>query len=116
MDYFEIVEALSHLIETIGLAVIVIGSVWSLAYFILSWINRHTLDVCYAMLRQNLARTIILGLEFLIAGDIIHSIAVTPSYQSVIILGMIVLIRTFLSIELQKEVDGFWPWQKKDKK
>lgn len=64
--------------------------------------------------RQDLARAILLGLEFLIAGDIIRTVAVTPTLSSVALLGLIVLVRTFLSITLHLEVEGRWPWQKAD--
>jgi uncharacterized membrane protein len=57
----------------------------------------------------------LLGLEFLIAGDIIRSVGETPTFEKVSVLGIIVIIRTFLSLELQMEVDGKLPWQKKQK-
>ena len=58
-------------------------------------------------------RSILLGLEFLIAADIINTVAVTPTLQSVIVLGAIVIIRTFLSFSLELEIDGRWPWQRR---
>ena len=64
------------------------------------------------MFREQLGRTILLGLEFLVAADIIRTVAVTPDARSVAVLGGIVLIRTFLSFSLQLEVTGYWPWQK----
>jgi len=66
-----------------------------------------------ADLRSNFGRSILLGLEFLIAADIINTVAVTPTLQSVIVLGAIVLIRTFLSFSLELEIDGRWPWQRR---
>jgi uncharacterized membrane protein len=65
----------------------------------------------YRLLRENLGRAILLGLEFLIAGDIIRSVVVDPTVLNVAVLGLIVLIRTFLSMTLQLEVEGRWPWQ-----
>jgi len=65
----------------------------------------------YRLFRQDLGRAILLGLEFLIAGDIIRTVVVAPTLENVLILGLIVLIRTFLSIALQLEVEGRWPWQ-----
>jgi uncharacterized membrane protein len=62
--------------------------------------------------RQQLGRSILLGLEFLVAADIIRTVAVTPDARSVAVLGGIVLIRTFLSFSLELEVTGYWPWQK----
>lgn len=66
----------------------------------------------YRTLREDLGRAIVLGLEFLIAGDIIRSVVVDPTVVNVIVLGLIVLIRTFLSMTLQLEVEGCWPWHR----
>jgi uncharacterized membrane protein len=63
--------------------------------------------------RYLVGRSILLGLEFLVAGDIIRTVAVEPTLQSVAVLGVIVLIRTFLSITLEVELEGRWPWQQK---
>ncbi len=65
----------------------------------------------YRQFRQDLGRGILLGLEFLVAADIIRTVAVTPTVQSVLVLGLIVVIRTFLSLALQLEVEGRLPWQ-----
>jgi uncharacterized membrane protein len=64
-------------------------------------------------LRQNLGTGILIGLELLIAADIVRTVAVTPTLQSLAVLGLIVLIRTFLSMTLQVELDGRWPWRRK---
>jgi uncharacterized membrane protein len=66
----------------------------------------------YSLYRQDAGRAILLGLEFLIAGDIIRTVVVAPTLQNVLVLGMIVLIRTFLSLSLQLEIDGKLPWQR----
>jgi uncharacterized membrane protein len=66
----------------------------------------------YRRFRQQLGRSILLGLELLVAADIIRTVAVTPTLTSVGVLGLIVLIRTFLSFSLEVEVTGRWPWQK----
>ena len=62
--------------------------------------------------RSSLGRSILLGLEFLVAADIINTVAIEPTLQSLLILAGIVLIRTFLSFSLEVEIDGRWPWQK----
>ena len=67
----------------------------------------------YRFFRETLGRTILLGLEFLVAADIIRTVAVTPNAQSVAVLAGIVAIRTFLSFSLELEITGRWPWQKK---
>ena len=66
----------------------------------------------YSLYRQDVGRAILLGLEFLIAGDIIRTVVVAPTLQNVIVLGMIVLIRTFLSLSLQLEIEGKLPWRR----
>jgi uncharacterized membrane protein len=65
----------------------------------------------YENYRRQLSRGILLGLEFLVAADIIGTVAVEPTFRSVGILGLIVLIRTFLSFTLEVEIAGHWPWQ-----
>ena len=69
--------------------------------------------VNYRAYRQNIGRAILLGLEFLVAADIIRTVAVSPTFRSAGVLAIIVLIRTFLSMALQLELEGRWPWQKK---
>lgn len=65
----------------------------------------------YRRFRQDLGGAIVLGLEFLVAGDIIRSVVVAPSLENVVVLGLVVLIRTFLSFALQWELHGGWPWR-----
>ena len=65
----------------------------------------------YRVCRQDLGRAILLGLEFLVAGDIIRTVVVHPTLDNLLVLALIVAIRTFLSITLQLEVEGHWPWQ-----
>lgn len=81
--------------------------------FIIVWLlKRKDIDNAYVGYRQNLGRVILLGLEFLVAGDIIRSVAVAPSFNTIGVLGLIVLVRSFLSIELEMEIEGKWPWQR----
>jgi uncharacterized membrane protein len=65
----------------------------------------------YADFRSGLGRSILLGLELLVGADIIRTVAVDPTYESLGLLGLIVLIRTFLSFSLEVEINGHWPWQ-----
>jgi uncharacterized membrane protein len=74
-------------------------------------LSRRQNDV-YRRFRQQLGRTVLLGLELLVAGDIVRTVAASPSLTSVAILAVIVLIRTFLSFSLEVEITGRWPWQK----
>ncbi len=64
--------------------------------------------------RANLGRGILLGLEHLVAADIIGTVAVTPSFENLAVLGLIVLIRTFLSFSLEVEIEGHWPWRRSE--
>ena len=67
----------------------------------------------FRLYRARLGRSILLGLEFLVAADIVNTVAVEPSLRSLAVLGGIVAIRTFLSLSLEVEIDGRWPWQKR---
>ena len=76
-------------------------------------VNRaHNAGNYYSSYRQDIGRAILLGLEFLIAGDIIRTVVVAPTIQNVLVLGLIVLIRTFLSLSLQLEIEGRLPWRR----
>jgi len=70
----------------------------------------------YESFRSDLGRSIVLGLEFLIAGDIIRTVTVSPTFESVAVLASIVLIRTFLTMMLTLEIEGRWPWQRDNDK
>jgi hypothetical protein len=70
-------------------------------------------DAAYVRYRRALGRAILLGLEFLVAGDIIRTVAISPTFTSLGILAIIVAIRTFLSTELELEIEGRWPWQRR---
>ena len=108
MSFFEVIETVGKAIDGVGVAVIAVGALISAA----GVIPRRKTGSAYRVFREQLGRTILLGLEFLVAADIIRTVAVTPDARSVAVLGGIVLIRTFLSFSLQLEVTGYWPWQK----
>jgi uncharacterized membrane protein len=107
----EVIEAIGTTIDAIGVAVIAGGAV--LAVFLTLGKNRRAEGGAYDFFRRRLGRAILLGLEFLVAADIIRTVAVTPTWQSVVVLAGIVLIRTFLSFSLQLEMTGAWPWQQR---
>ncbi len=105
-------RAISLVIEAAGIAVIVLGAI--AAVLIALWRLRNSSGgAAYHALRVNLARGILLGLELLVAADIIGTVAVEPTLENLYVLGLIVLIRTFLSISLEVEIEGRWPWQQK---
>jgi uncharacterized membrane protein len=107
----EIIEGIGTTIDAIGVAVIAGGAI--LAVFLTIGRARQEDGGAYEFFRRRLGRAILLGLEFLVAADIIRTVAVTPTGESVLVLGGIVLIRTFLSFSLQLEVTGAWPWQQR---
>jgi uncharacterized membrane protein len=113
LDVEAVVTPLVHVVELAGVGIIVIGLAAALAAYALRGLRRGPPAAdSYEQLRGNVARAILLGLEVLVAGDIIRTVAVDPSAESVAILGGIVLIRTFLSFTLTVEATGRWPWQR----
>jgi uncharacterized membrane protein len=110
VSFYEVIETVGKTIDAVGVAVIAVGALISAAG-VISRLRAKTGDV-YRVFRQQLGRSILLGLEFLVAADIIRTVAVTPDARSVAVLAGIVLIRTFLSFSLELEVTGYWPWQK----
>ncbi len=113
MDFKEIISVAGYAIETIGVLVIVAGIVVSSFRFLFHF-RKEPEGFAYHIYRRQLGRAIILGLEFLIAGDIIRTVVVADTLTNITILGLIILIRTFLSFTLHLEVEGRWPWQKVD--
>ncbi len=114
MNLFELRSAMAFVgfgFEALGVAVITLGALLVVGRLIVQGVRAQ--QAPYRQLRQELGSAIVLGLEFLVAGDIIRTVAVDPSLQSVAVLAIIVLIRTFLSMTLQLEVDGCWPWQRR---
>lgn len=109
--FAQILHLTTRGIEVAGILSIVIGCLLASARFMKQGLggDRHE---AYRNFRSSLGRSILLGLEFLVAADIIATVAIEPSVESVLILGGIVLIRTFLSLSLEVEIDGKWPWQK----
>ncbi|MDR3662333.1 MAG: DUF1622 domain-containing protein [Mycobacterium sp.] len=107
---FEIIETIGKVIDAVGVAVIVGGAAIALAATVVRM--RGSEGGAYEAFRRQLGRSILLGLEFLVAADIIRTVAVTPTAQSVAVLAGIVAIRTFLSFSLQVEMTGSWPWQR----
>jgi uncharacterized membrane protein len=110
VGFIESVELVGKVIDGTGVAIIGIGAVVA-AGLAVGRLVRRSADV-YRGFREQLGRSILLGLEFLVAADIIRTVAVTPNAQSVAVLAGIVAIRTFLSFSLELEITGKWPWQK----
>ena len=112
MDGFQhLIDSAGRAVDAAGVAAVVIGALLA-AFFAASRLIRRESDV-YRQFRQFLGRSILLGLELLVAADIIRTVAVKPSMESVLVLAVVVLIRTFLSWSLELEITGRWPWQKR---
>ena len=107
MTFNEAVEMVGKGLDAVGVAVIVIGALVASLMVLRPWPPG---DGEYRLYRQRLGRAILLGLELLVAADIIKTGAVTPTFESAGVLAIIVLIRTFLSISLGVELEGRWPW------
>jgi uncharacterized membrane protein len=112
VDFEEAVGRLGLAIDGLGVGVMVIGLVVALLMYLsrLAKRDRDPQDL-YRQARVSAGRSILMGLELLVAGDIIRTVAVSPSFRSVGVLAVIVLIRTFLSFTLEMEISGRWPWQ-----
>jgi len=112
MDYKHTAELIGSAFELVGIAVLVIGSILAFGRYIVTLIRFRDGPVAFRGLRLYLGRSIVLGLELLVAADIIRSVAIDPTFASVGVLGLIVLVRTFLSWSLEVEINGEWPWQR----
>ncbi|MDI6854612.1 MAG: DUF1622 domain-containing protein [Deltaproteobacteria bacterium] len=109
-SYRDLMESVGVAIDTAGVLIIVIGALLATWRFLTH--RQGEPGAAYRVYRQDIGKAILLGLEFLIAGDIIRTVVVSPTLQNVLVLGLIVLIRTFLSMALELEVEGRWPWQR----
>ena len=112
MGFEQTMDAIARGVEIIGIVTLVLGLAAALvrAGLVLTS-GQGGVEEAYRIVRTVFGRSILLGLEFLVAADIIRTVAVQPSLQNVAVLGLIVLIRTFLSFSLEVEIDGRWPWQ-----
>jgi uncharacterized membrane protein len=110
--YTDIARWATAVIEVAGIGAIVVGAAIGTIAFVRDLVTKTTLDDAYRRYRVGLGRSILLGLEFLVAADIIHTVAIEPSFRSVGILAIVVLIRTFLSFALSAEIEGRLPWRR----
>ena len=111
-SYTSAMLVVAQVFEVIAAAVLMVGLV--LAFVLAIRAYRRTADgkAAYRTLRQTFGGVILLGLEILVAGDLIRTVAVEPTFDNVVVLGLIVLIRTFLSFSLEIEIDGVPPWRR----
>ena len=102
-------------VEAVGIGIITALALYILIFAIYRLFKKDDSEVVFHKVRQRLGRGILLGLEFLVAADIIHTVAVELTFQTVGVLAIVVAIRTFLSFTLELELTGRWPWQEKGK-
>lgn len=103
------------LLELIGIGLITLTAFYALIPALVRRLRNASAEENFHTIRQKLGRGILLGLEFLVAADIIHTVAVDLTFATVGVLAIIVLIRTFLSFTLNLELTGRWPWQEKNR-
>jgi uncharacterized membrane protein len=99
-------------IEIVGIGIIVIGALIATFLFVKEWAKSDLFSEVYQKYRERLGQSILLGLEFLVAADIVGTVAVDPTFRNVGILGAIVGIRTFLSFALEMEIKGTFPYKR----
>jgi uncharacterized membrane protein len=107
----EVIELVSQGIEVLAVLIIVGGTIHGIGRYFFHY--RQQVEDPYKRLKDKIGKTLLLGLEFLVAADIIRTVALSPTLQNIVILGVLVVIRTFLSWSLVVEMEGRWPWQPK---
>lgn len=110
-DLQHVIETISVALELVAVAIIVVGLAYALVQCGIAFTKAEQRDFAYHRLRSLSARILLLGLELLVAADIVRTVALEPSLESVAVLGLLVVIRTFLSWSLIVELEGRWPWQ-----
>jgi uncharacterized membrane protein len=111
VSFDEVMELVVHGFEVAGVVVLVVGSLAAFVRAAGSW-RREGRAGAYELARRDVGRAILLGLELLIIADIVLTITVDPTLESALSLGLIVVVRTFLSFSLEVELEGTWPWRK----
>lgn len=107
----ESIELVAQAIEVLAVVIILGGIIHSIGRYFLHQMQQ----VCdaYKRFKDKIGKALLLGLEFLVAADIIRTVALSPTLQNIAVLGVLVVIRTFLSWSLVVEIEGRWPWQAK---
>ena len=113
VEFTSAVDDISRVVDGVGVAVIIIGLVVATWAFLRAQGRPPTTPSAYRLFRQQVGKAILLGLEFLVAADIIRTVAVAPSFAGVGVLAVVVAVRTFLSFTLDVELEGRWPWQQR---
>src|SRR6516162_5273407 len=98
--------------EALGVVILAVGVIWSFVLAVVAGRRSGWSAKAYLVLRQSFGGTLLLGVEVLVAADLIRTVAVAPTLDNVLVLGLIVVIRTFLSFSLETEIEGVAPWRR----
>lgn len=119
MDFADSHSPLRHIVEWVvvlmegaGIAVILLGTIVATIHFIIRTLQEKFSMPRYHRYREQLGEVILLGLEFLVAADIVGTVAIAPTIENIVSLAAIIIVRTFLSFTLEVETTGYWPWQR----
>ena len=107
-----VMEHVAQGFEALGAAILVVGVIWSFVLGAVAGRRSGRSAKAYLVLRQAFGGTLLLGLEVLVAADLVHTVVVAPTLDNVLVLGLIVVIRTFLSFSLETEIEGAAPWRR----
>ena len=110
--FTELMDHVARGFEALGAAILVVGVIWSFVLAAVAWRRSGRSAKAYGVLRQAFGGTLLLGLEILVAADLVRTVAVAPTLDNVLVLGLIVVIRTFLSFSLETEIEGVAPWRR----
>ena len=113
MTFNHNIEDVVHVVESVGVAILSVGGLAVLVHSFVQYLIPSRRDTAYYYFRKHLARVILLGLEVLIIADIIKTVIINQTAESVAVLATIVVVRIALSWSLDVEIDGVWPWQQR---
>ena len=114
MDFTNLIEDAGKIVDIAGVIAIIGGIVVVTVYFASALLQGSERTEAYEHYRRGIGRALLLGLEILVAADIIRTVAIAPTFESVGVLALIVVVRTFLSWSLELELSGRWPWQRSE--
>ncbi len=110
--FTDLMDRVAQGFEALGAAILVVGVIWSFVLAAMAVRRSGWSPRAYLALRQAFGGTLLLGLEILVAADLVRTVAVAPTLDNVLVLGLIVLIRTLLSFSLETEIEGIAPWRR----
>jgi uncharacterized membrane protein len=110
--FTELMDYVAQGFEALAAAILVVGVIWSFVLAVMAARRYGWSARAYLVLRQSFGGTLLLGVEVLVAADLVRTVAVAPTLDNVLVLGLIVVIRTFLSFSLETEIEGVVPWRR----